>query len=66
MSNDHDSSESLFGQTKTLTENDPTDRQFSFMGLYRKFNEADLFELMHLTKKKNSGIREIEMATLFA
>ena len=36
------------------------------MGLYRKFNEADLFELMHLIKKKNSGVREVEMATLFA
>ena len=47
-------------------DDDATDRKYSFMGLYRKFNEADLFELMHLIKKKNSGVREVEMATLFA
>ena len=36
------------------------------MGLYRKFNEADLFELIHLIKIKQSGVKEVEMACLFA
>ena len=57
MSNDFgglirgESSGSQFDQRKTFSmDDDATDRKYSFMGLYRKFNEADLFELMHLKK----------------
>ena len=59
--------DSPFDLRKTISlDDDTTDRSYSFMGLYRKFNEADLFELMHLIKKKQSGVREVEMASLFA
>ena len=62
-----DDSPAFFDLKKmTNDDDDTTDRSYSFMGLYRKYNEADLFELMHLIKKKQSGVREVEMASLFA
>ena len=44
------------------------ERQYSFMGLYRKFSECDFFELMHLIQKYKEGkeVREVEFTTLFS
>ena len=36
------------------------------MGLYRKFSEADIFELMDLTENVEGDERKIEIDTLFA
>ena len=41
-------------------------RRYSFLGLYQKFCEADLFELKDLLANKNKQEREIEFISLFA
>ena len=43
-------------------------RTYSFMGLYRKFSESDLFELMRLKQliREGKAIQQIESDSLFA
>lgn len=42
-------------------------RDFSFLGLYRKFSEADLFELMRLQEltRKKRNIKTLDIDSLF-
>ena len=43
------------------------DRNYSFLGLYRKYSEADVHELVELAKKKEkSEERKVDIQTLFA
>ena len=41
-------------------------KRTSFLGLYRKFSEADVHELMEYTEGKRKNESEIDMNTLFA
>ena len=43
-----------------------TDRNYSFLGLYRKFSIADVFDLMDLDEKRERAERDIEIVTYFA
>ena len=42
------------------------DRNYSFLGLYQKFCEADLFELKDLSENKDFEERDIDIVSMFA
>ena len=42
-----------------------TERNYSFLGLYRKFSEADVHDLIDIATKKQKLEREIDISTLF-
>ena len=43
-------------------------RRFSFLGLYRKFCEADIYELMRLKDiiREKKSVRQVEILSLFS
>ena len=43
-----------------------SDRNYSFLGLYRKYSEADVYELLELAKKREKVERKVDIVTLFA
>ena len=44
-----------------------TERNYSFLGLYRKFTEADIYNMINLTKKQDKEVKRVmDLETLFA